>query len=230
MITPINDHVARTLALLLEQFKKKPNFKKLVEVLVAPFQECEDVAWQLYGYRSLPNAVGAQLDNIGDIFAVPRAGRDDAEYRQAIYLKIFEIGVSGTPDELMTVLKTVTGSTEVGYTPRYPASAQLYANGTDIPPGLLEFMTKLTPAGVNLWIYTFEGMLPIGVAAESGINLLLVNGEYIAVQPDDELLGVGEEIQPLPRADCGTLCDIDPDGTIITYPDSGRAFDVLQAA
>ncbi len=230
MIQPINDHISRTLALLLEQFKKKPNFKKLVEVLVAPLQECEDVAWQLYGFRALPTAQGAQLDGIGDIFAVPRGGQDDDEYRQAIYLKIFEIGVSGTPDELMTVLKTVTNSTEVGYIPRYPASAQLYANGVDIPPGLIEFMLKLTPAGVNLWIYTFEGLLPIGVGGEVGLQLLLVNGEYIAITPDDEFLELGEDIHPIPRTDCGTLCDVDPDGNIITYPDSGQAFDVLQAA
>ncbi len=213
----------------VEQFKGKINFGKLINVLVAPLQECETVAWQLYGLRAISTATAAQLDAIGDIFAVPRAGQDDDEYRQAIRLKIYEIGVSGTPDELMTVLKAVTGSTEVDYFPVYPGGVGLSADAETLPPGILEFMTRLAAAGVQLWIYAYEGLLPIGVGGESGQAFVLVNGQYLETN-DGPFLTAGEDVEPLPLEGMGILCDIDPDGTFITDIESGYSFDVLQAA
>lgn len=230
MITPINNHAVQTVALLLEQFKGKANFKKLVDVLVAPLQECEDVAWQLYGFRNLSAAVGTQLDFIGDIFAVPRAGQLDTEYRSAIRLKIYEIGTSGTPDELMTVLKAVTDSDAVTYMPVFPASIQMSADAEELPPDILEFMTRLAPGGVALWLFAFAGLLPFGPGGESEQDLLLVNGDYLEIEAGGDLLFVSGAASSVPRNDAGTFCDMDSEGNFYTDETSGRAFDVLQAA
>lgn len=240
---PILDHIERTKSFLLEQFKGKENFEKLVKVLVAPLQECEDVAWQLFALRSLPNAEGAQLDGIGDIFGVPRAGLTDPEYREAIYRRIYEIGVSGTPDELLGVLESITGAQMVRYTGVFPASVQLFVVAETIPPGLLDFMTRLTGAGINLWILAFEGMLPGQSSGDQERQYLLINGDQIEINDDDILVigsagtlpfGVAAEYKGQPiglslSPFLGTCCDIDPDGNFHMNEHSGSAFDVLQA-
>ena len=85
----ISNHVERTLALLIEQFKPAQNLKDIVTVIVDQLQICEDVANQLIMMRMIDTSQGVQLDAIGEIVGEARAGRDDETYRNAIGFKIF---------------------------------------------------------------------------------------------------------------------------------------------
>ncbi len=226
MINHITDQAARARALLLEQFKGKENFTKLVNVLVAPFQEIEDVAWDLGTLCDLDNSFGVQLDRLGDIFNVSRAGRNDDQFRLAIQIRIFERSTSGTPDELMTVLKALTGGALVHYWPVYPAGIQLLTNAEEVPPDLLEIMTTLAGAGIGLWIYVTEGLLPLSTSDETEESLLLIVDGFVEV--NGENLGISSGVDPLPVPFGGTFCDIDPEGNFETDETSAQATDVLQ--
>ena len=55
-----------------EQFKGKPIFEKYIRLLLSGYEELQAAARQLQQERSIDTAVGAQLDNIGEIVGRPR--------------------------------------------------------------------------------------------------------------------------------------------------------------
>lgn len=55
-----------------EQFKLKPTFDKYLELLMIGSVELQEVLASLQQQRSIDTAVGAQLDNLGEIVGLPR--------------------------------------------------------------------------------------------------------------------------------------------------------------
>lgn len=87
----------------IEQFRGKPKIQVLHDALARQLQELHDFFLQLNKNRSIPNAIGAQLDGIGDIVVLSRreagdlaafAGRgdetDDETYRQFLIYKVLK--------------------------------------------------------------------------------------------------------------------------------------------
>lgn len=70
--TYISDHIARAKERLIEQYKGKLKIEGVVEAVIAPLQDIEDVLEQLKVERWIDSAIGVQLDKIGVIVGAAR--------------------------------------------------------------------------------------------------------------------------------------------------------------
>lgn len=94
------------------QFRDKHIYQSLLEAMTEQVQALEDLFSDMYSLRSLPRAVGVQLDNVGANMGVTRRlNQDDDEYRTAIYAEIFMRRSDGSADYIMRSLGSIYGST-----------------------------------------------------------------------------------------------------------------------
>lgn len=155
----ILNHFQRALALLSSQFRGEKrngeltNLQKLIQALVIPAQEIEDVNYELQTERSLEFAVGYQLDEIGVILGLPRLiNESDEDYRERLKFQIFINSSGGTPEDSIQFLKFLTQASHIGYFELTPAFYQMETNGLKFPnpPNLLnDALFSISPAGVN---------------------------------------------------------------------------------
>ncbi len=151
MVDQITDHGDRAKSLLPEQFKSKTNLDKLLDILAVHIQENETVLFDLLTNRSLTTAIGAQLDGLGQILGEERLGRNDADYRAALNVRITINLSSGTPDTMIDVFAALTNASLVTFNEIFPATVHLIAQGvTSVPANLLINMYKVAPATVSL--------------------------------------------------------------------------------
>ncbi len=166
----IPDHVARAQSLLIEQFKRKQRINELVAVYVEPFQELENVFSDLYRFRTISSAYGAQLDIIGEIVGQPREGRTDTEYRAAIRFRIQLNRSSGQPDTVSDALRFFTDATQVRLIEKFPAAVTLFTDGAVIPSNLQAQMQSIVPAAVRVTGVSLSyGDVPFEFSGEGGV-------------------------------------------------------------
>lgn len=155
-VDKINNWRARAKAWLYYQFRAKPNFVALVErVIGRQIQELENVFQDILSARILDNATGGALDLWGSVFNEPRAGRTDATYRVALLLAVARDNGSGTPEDMIAILLTLTDSTKVYLEDEYVTRAvSVYLESptisTDLAAELRELADSLAPAGVRV--------------------------------------------------------------------------------
>lgn len=179
----------RAMSLLISQFRDfKPdgsltNFMKLIKVLADELQELENVNWELKTERWLDSAIGAQLDEIGIILGLPRnPGESDENYRQRLRFQIFINSTSGTPEQLIAILKFLTNAESIIYVERDFAFVEMTTDGLTFPdpPNLLnDGLFSLSPAGVNYIpiIATYNQRQVFGLAGDIQVVPLKVNPE-----------------------------------------------------
>jgi len=149
MITPFADLQDRALDLLATQFQGAENLKKLLSMIVAPFQDMEQAMTDLRDCRHLDSAVGVQLDGLGEWVGEPRQGRDDDSYREALRFRIFINISDGEPETVLTVLRVLTQGSQLRYWENWPAAFQLETNGLAITDSLTSILQGVSPAGVG---------------------------------------------------------------------------------
>ena len=153
MATKIITHVQDSLDRLLEQYKTKPRIEGLISCLVEEIQELEDVVHKLPEDLTIVTAIGIQLDLIGTIVVQDRLGFSDTIYRSLLQAKIGENVSKSTPENIIDVVKLLTGATLVDYQEAYPAGSVIGIN-TDIDPALIDFfydrIERVDPAAVRL--------------------------------------------------------------------------------
>jgi hypothetical protein len=114
--TYISDHITRAKIRLIEQYKGKPKVEGVIEALVKPLQEIEDVLQQLKTERWVDSAVGVQLDKIGEIVGMEREyEQGDEDYRLLIKAKIIMNLNQGTPEEVIAAAKFFIGAIFIWY-------------------------------------------------------------------------------------------------------------------
>lgn len=198
----ITNHFQRAISLLASQFRKnKPdgtltNLQRLIQVLVTPAQEIEDVNWELKTERFLDSAIGAQLDALGQIIGIARnPGESDDDYRERLQFQIFINSSKGTPEDVIRIISFLTKSTRIWYHETYPAAFQLETNGLvfpDPPNELNQAIKNASPAGVNYAPITATYNVPIS---------------FQVTDSEDEIDGGFEELNyPLPTA--GQLSEV----------------------
>lgn len=101
--TPITDHVAEALALLLEQYQDQPRVEALLTSYIAEAQYLEDTAVDVYLLRALAVATDAQLDTLGAIVGEVRNGRTDASFRRTIRVRILINNSDGRTEQLIAI-------------------------------------------------------------------------------------------------------------------------------
>jgi len=97
-------HVAGVLEDMLFQDEEMPRAEAFVSIFGARWQVVEDFLWQLATERGLDEAVGVQLDGIGDILDESRGGLTDDQYRLFLRAKILVLKSRGRVGGLINIL------------------------------------------------------------------------------------------------------------------------------
>lgn len=94
-------HLVDMLDMLLEQFKDKVNFQKTLKVYARQIQDLENFFMDFLDKQGLADASGPYLDVIGNTVGIPRAGRDDTTYRNAIQIRIAQRSNNATTNDII---------------------------------------------------------------------------------------------------------------------------------
>lgn len=148
-------HERDGLARLITQYKGKPNITGILSVYLKRIQALENMMYRFFSLLDLDAATGKTLDLCGGIVGERRRHADDNTYRLLIKTRIQILSSFTTIELAVTVFKVLMGTTNVKYTPLYPASIAL--NAVD-PVKLLSdeeiraIMLQVIPSGVGLEI------------------------------------------------------------------------------
>jgi hypothetical protein len=102
LITQNTDHEG-AVRRFIEQFKNKPDLEALTRIYLRQLQDVEDALFEIILERDLDNAVGVQLNTIGDIVQQPRTTPDDDRFRTAIRARIAINLSDATAEDLIKV-------------------------------------------------------------------------------------------------------------------------------
>ena len=83
------DYLTRARALVIEQFEGSERLLATIDAIMAQIQDLDDTLFVFSDDLSLRTAIGAQLDRVGEVLGVFRAGKSDSEYRVALNLQVF---------------------------------------------------------------------------------------------------------------------------------------------
>ena len=147
-------------ALLPAQYRNKTTWDKLLRCFAKPFQELEDVYFQLLLERHVSVATGAVLAQLGEILNEPREGRSDEAYRIAIRVKILIIVSSGTIPQILAILELLNPTLVHQYIPYFPAGFIVESSGGPITAvaaaELARAFRRAKAAGVGAQLVTSE--------------------------------------------------------------------------
>jgi|GEM_PF-1755729 len=184
--------VQRSLSVLASQFKgtdaqgNLTKFQKFIKSFALSIQDLEDANNQLLTQRNLFTAVGVQLDGLGQILDLERKdGESDEDYRERLKFQVFINEGTGTPEEVIAVLKFLTDANKIRYIEYYPASYQMSTDGLTFPVPPEELVTALqeaSPASVQY----------VPITATYGVEVPFVFGEDSEI----ELLWVTDPSDP----------------------------------
>lgn len=153
----ITTHTADAINRLILQYKNADNIKGIITVFANEIQELENVTHAMFLNRTIDNATGEVLDQIGLIVGQLRQGTSDNVYRVRIK---FRIGVNisnGTVNEVATLFKLITSSTEVRVLNLDNATIEIqYAPALDpeIETFVFNNMQDVVAGGVQIGAFT----------------------------------------------------------------------------
>lgn len=196
----IPNHVQRAISLLVTQFQDSPRIKALLTAYCLQVQDLQNAAEQLYYQRALYNedptkqAYGVQLDGIGQILNLPRLqGESDEQYRLRLRTRSLVLFSSGTPEQMIAILKEQSEATFVKYYDMFPAGYEMFTNGgqnlpdnTDLPEEeqvnhniLSQMLHESSPAAVQFVPVTCSyGVEPVFTFGPDAVDQpLVVNTE-----------------------------------------------------
>lgn len=148
--TKNTSHTAEAKKLLTSMFRGRPVIEGLLKAIVDQVQTLENVAWQVIEGRQLDNAIGIQIDKIGGIVGEDREGRDDADYKEAVRLRILINRSNGKVDDILKIALAAARGNPWQFWDYFPAGYVVLFGGTSA--ALLAFaqaMREAKPNGVN---------------------------------------------------------------------------------
>ncbi len=128
-IVPITTHQTDAKARLPGWLADSTNFRAFLDVLVAPYQDIEDLLISLLDGHSIENAIGVQLDVIGRILDSVRTslGQPDADYRSQLFGRAAELSKAGEVETLISTWLGIWEPIRVLYDEFQPAAFELIA-------------------------------------------------------------------------------------------------------
>lgn len=151
-IVNVANRVERAQALLLSQFKDKPNINAFVKVVVAELQELENALTDLQTARTLSGSYGVFLDEIGRRLKVPRGSYADPDYKTAIKIAMAKKTASATAQDILFLVELLTADPDATLTNNYPylveLTGYLYCIADD--PAGLEALADLFPINTRV--------------------------------------------------------------------------------
>lgn len=159
-LTHNTQHVETAWSRLLSQFQDKERLKKLIEILLRPFQELEDALWDIYTNRNLDTDNDAQLDIFGRIAVEPRNGLTNADYRPILKAKLRALRSKGTGPDIIAITQLCLGSNGFTFEEIYPAAMYLTVTDVAVTDSQLQTLKRLLrvkAGGVGLRIVDARG-------------------------------------------------------------------------
>lgn len=169
------DHVAASLARIIEQFKTKTTLTDMLVLVSERWVTVEQALDDLINERSLDTANGTQLDVIGSIVNHLRQGSTDAVYRARLRTWIANVMMgSGTiPNILGLVSDLLADAREITYLEFYPAGFIVWAE--DVLPDELAIWASMLamthPAGVEANFVTYASTGAFGFEDSDAAHL-----------------------------------------------------------
>lgn len=186
-------HLTIARGLLVQQFKDQPLIEALLDAIVRPAQPIEDALQELLVERSVDTAEGVQLDALGAIVGVDRAGLTDEPYRSRIRARVAANKSSGLINELLIIalLVVADASATVEFVPDYPGAGRLVVSGAvpsdDTAAAAVALAQEAAAAGVRILVeyltdteaetLTFPATVTLnGAEGSGGPKTIAVNG------------------------------------------------------
>jgi hypothetical protein len=135
----VESHCDDGKALLIDEFRNRPRIEAMLCALLEEVQVLDDTVWRVLTERTIDNAVGVQLDTIGDIVGQPRGSLvDDEDFRAAIRGRIKANSSDGSTEDIYAIVVATLGSptTVIAKLRRYGTAA--YTLQLKVPVGFDE--------------------------------------------------------------------------------------------
>lgn len=132
--------------------RDKDDLQAVAAAWAAQLQALEDALWQMFTETDLDAAIGAQLDQLGELLVLPRGTLDDDEYRAVLRAIVRARFGSGTGDDLLAVVRLALGESAT-FTMREGRASVLIEPHEVIPfnaAALLDVLLLAKAAGVQL--------------------------------------------------------------------------------
>lgn len=107
------NYVQSSRDLVLDQFKDKENFTKLLDLFIEAEEDFQKLIVGIGAIRLLENAEGAWLDEIGSQLGVARLSQNDDSYKANILATTRSILNAVTRDNIVEILQDITADSEV---------------------------------------------------------------------------------------------------------------------
>ena len=215
------DHITEGLKLLPAQWDDAVVFRGVLESWLKPLNTTEQCGIDVRDGFNINTAIGAQLDIIGAYFNESRGGRTDTEYRNAILAIIASSNGSGTPNQLIDLFATLSGSSEVHYFEHYPLSIAMVSNFGDFPDvSVTSYMLQAAPACIEYVALMYDpfGFGWIGNDTDFGdANLITDINDQIITDVPDNIVVVAQFEQVDDGSGRSFFIDISVDGESIGY-------------
>lgn len=184
------------LTLLIQKYQDREKFKGLLKPSLNQANDLETALFEIRDEYKIDNAIGVQLDILGEIIGIEREGREDDSYRTILKVKASINNGGGTPEKLILTATELYDSENVQYTPVYPASVELWSDGN---VGLFLEFDLITEAGEDVELEQgditllgaepddiaedlLEEVLPSGVSLQIMDDLITETGELVSLE------------------------------------------------
>lgn len=135
---------------LYQYWDNSPLFNNLLTAQAKQLQLLQDTLQQMLTQVNIFDAVGIVLDDLGDVVQIPRLnGEDDNTYRNRILSAISSKTGYGTPNDIISVSKSLTKASYCVYWEHYPANYVIEIDGTTITESFTANLKTISPAAVG---------------------------------------------------------------------------------
>lgn len=169
-ISKINDYDDIARERMLEQFKAvcAGNLDGLVQIFVGEIQEIEDVLFDLLLQRVVDSATGDALDTIGAIVGIAREGRNNTDYRAAIFVQIQVNNTGGQEAALAALLENLVNPVTIDIVEVFPAGLDVAIDETGVTAATIALLRRAIAATVGLQFSQVDpGETPFAFAGSS---------------------------------------------------------------
>ena len=165
----MNDSNESYLGLITSEYADKPNFNSFVETFLKEVSYVNNILYSFDTIFNIQNAVGDQLDKIGEIMnvgrelpisnsSIPSVLTDDL-YRQVILSKIYSSHWDGTIDGLKKIMNKIFPNVAWQIVDGQDMTMQIIIIYPNADPALIALLTEgyilPKPSGVNI-TYTIQ--------------------------------------------------------------------------
>ena len=134
----------------LYQYWDSTLFVNLLDSQSKQLQILQNTLQDLLTKVNIFDAEGLVLDDLGDVVQIPRLPpEDDNTYRSRILAAISSKTGYGTPNDIISVSKSLTKATYCVYWEHYPANYVIEVNGVSITDTLTTDLKTISPAAVG---------------------------------------------------------------------------------